>query len=312
MASMTLTVSGRGTDNATDIPIVKLNNGISVPMYGLGLSHNGGWTDSSVIESIRMGIRLFDTAKRYGNEELLGNIIVKACRGALDDVPQLQRENFVLSSKFWPGDLGLYSSVAEDIRTAAIASCKRLKVTYLDVYLLHWPGRWRTGVYPDLSPSELRQQMWAAMESLVEEGLVRTIGVSNFEVHHLKDILISCTIVPAINQFELNPFLQNRAIRELCKVHSIQVEGYCPLAKGHGLHHVVVQRIAATAGITPAQLLIRYSLETGSITIPKTTCVEHARQNFKALSLKLSGTQMKQLHELECNLRSTWDPTHVA
>eukprot|EP01062_Namystynia_karyoxenos_P033268 TRINITY_DN24483_c0_g1_i1.p1 TRINITY_DN24483_c0_g1~~TRINITY_DN24483_c0_g1_i1.p1 ORF type:complete len:279 (+),score=55.00 TRINITY_DN24483_c0_g1_i1:94-930(+) len=266
---------------------VRLSNGVEMPLLGFGLSHNqGGFDRDAVMAAIAAGVRHFDTAKRYGTEEALGEAI------RASGVP---RSEFFLTSKLWPDDAGNVQGAYRD-------SCRRIGVERLDLYLCHWPG---------VGGDAARLAMWRGMEQLLSEGQVRAIGVSNFLEKHLRPLIASCTVRPMVNQIEFNPFQHPAALVDYCRSQDIVVEGYCPLGKGRVLGHQRLAAIAAQLGCSPALVLLRWSLQKGVPTICKTRDPAHAVENTKALDLCLPAEVMGEMDTWHENMRVTWDPTDV-
>ncbi|XP_030630319.1 uncharacterized oxidoreductase ZK1290.5 isoform X2 [Chanos chanos] len=263
-------------------PTVPLSNGLQIPILGLGTSHHGGYSNEAVLYALReCGIRHIDTAKRYGCEEALGKAVAES------SVP---RQDLWLTTKLWPGDYG-YQSTKEAFR----ASCVRLGVEYLDLYLMHWPDCTVQG----RSNREVRAETWRAMEDLYDEGLCQAIGVSNFLVPHLEELKEDCGVVPHVNQVEYHPFQQPRVLMDYCCKEGITFEGYCPLAKGQALIHPTILQIANKYGRTASQICIRWSIQNGVITIPKSTKPERILENCQVFGFTLKEDDMeciKRLH----------------
>jgi diketogulonate reductase-like aldo/keto reductase len=282
----------------------RLANGVEMPIYGLGLSHNGGFSVDAVNLSLDLGVNLLDTATRYGNESQVGDILrARAASGASPAGifgDSASRTPF-LTSKLWPGDAG-------DVAGACRTSCAKLGVDSLDLYLVHWPGIWGHGG----NNREYRQQVWRQMELLLDSGACRAIGVSNFEQRHLEDVIEECAVVPHVNQIEFNPYQNPASLTAFCRGHGIVVEGYCPLAKGNVLQEPAVLSIARKHGQHAATVLLRWSLQQGVVCIPKSTSAAHIRDNLKVFDIALDDEDMRALGSLHCDLRVTWDPTDVA
>ncbi|XP_030630317.1 uncharacterized oxidoreductase ZK1290.5 isoform X1 [Chanos chanos] len=275
-------------------PTVPLSNGLQIPILGLGTSHHGGYSNEAVLYALReCGIRHIDTAKRYGCEEALGKAVAES------SVP---RQDLWLTTKLWPGDYG-YQSTKEAFR----ASCVRLGVEYLDLYLMHWPDCTVQG----RSNREVRAETWRAMEDLYDEGLCQAIGVSNFLVPHLEELKEDCGVVPHVNQVEYHPFQQPRVLMDYCCKEGITFEGYCPLAKGQALIHPTILQIANKYGRTASQICIRWSIQNGVITIPKSTKPERILENCQVFGFQLDDTAMTALSALHDGRHVSWDPTHV-
>ncbi|XP_056148575.1 uncharacterized oxidoreductase ZK1290.5 isoform X1 [Lampris incognitus] len=248
--------------SASSCPTVPLSNGLHIPILGLGTSHTGGYSHDAIVHALRdCGVRHIDTAKRYGCETKLAQAIKEST------VP---RSELWLTSKLWPGDYG-----HESAKKACLESCSRMGVEYLDLYLMHWPDC----MQPGRSNREVRAETWRALEELYKEGVCRAIGVSNFMVHHLQGLKEDCSIVPHVNQVEYHPFQQPSELMEYCRQEGIVFEGYSPLAKGQVLSHPTVLQLAQKYGRTPAQICIRWSVQNGVVTIPKTTKKERVQEN---------------------------------
>jgi len=261
-----------------------LNNGVVIPRLGLGvyLAARGEQTRRAVREALRVGYRHIDTAKDYGNERDVG----AAVRAS-----GLPRGEVFVTTKLWNDDQGF-----DRARRAFDASLARLGLEYVDLYLLHWPV------------PGLRLDSWRALEGIYREGRVRAIGVSNFMVHHLEELLAQAEIVPAVNQIEISPFLQQREVRAFCARHGIAVEAYSPLTRGHRLGHPVVSSIAQRTKRSPAQVLLRWAWQHGLIVLPKSTRPERIAENAALFDFALSPEAMAELDALEEGLATGWDP----
>ena len=269
-----------------------LSNGVHMPLFGYGTSHNGGFSSDALEFALQHGYRMVDTARRYGCERQIGQVLLKhRCR-----------ERVWLTSKLWPGDYGR-------VEAACVESLRDLGVAHLDLFLMHWPEVPAT--CSGGNEAESRLLVWRAMESLYEKGLCRAIGVSNFLPHHLDGLLDGCSIRPHVNQVEFNPFQQPVRLLEHCRREGIHLQGYCPLAKAHVLDTPVVASIAERHGKTAAQCLIRYSLQKGVGAIPKSTKKSRVKENAHVFDFELTSAEMGALDALDCNLRVTWDPTYI-
>ncbi|XP_066298306.1 9,11-endoperoxide prostaglandin H2 reductase-like isoform X2 [Branchiostoma lanceolatum] len=293
IASLLLSREKMATKVSTEC--VVLSNGVKMPILGLGTSHHGGFSQSAVVYALRdCGIRLIDTAKRYGCEEKLGAAIKQS------GVP---REQIFVTTKLWPLDYGY-----ESTKTAFKESCKRLGVDYLDLYLIHWPDCPRGKGQDNRT---IRADTWRALEDLYSKGLCKAIGVSNFLIPHLEQLIQDCTVVPHVNQVEYHPYQNPRDLIKFCQAHHIAVEGYCPLAKGCALNEPAITAIAAKYHKMPAQILIRWSIQSGVITIPKSTKEERIRENCQVFDLQLSKSDMECLNSLHADIHMTWDPAGI-
>ncbi|KAM4605625.1 putative oxidoreductase ZK1290.5 isoform 1-T1 [Polymixia lowei] len=267
-------------------PTVTLSNGLQIPILGLGTSHHGGYSHDAIVHAVRQcGIRHIDTAKRYGCEEELAKAI-REC-----GVP---RNDLWLTNKLWPGDYGYKAA-----KKACLDSCSRMGVDYFDLYLLHWPD----SMQPGRSNRETRAEAWRALEELYEEGVCRAIGVSNFLVHHLQQLKEDCSVVPHVNQVEYHPFQQPSQLKEYCRKEGIVFEGYCPLAKGQALSNPTIIQLAQKYGRTPAQICIRWSIQNGVVTIPKSTKKERLQENCQVFGFTLFPEDMNSIEELHCDMK---------
>lgn len=274
------------TSATAAVDTLPLHHGGPIPRMGLGVFRaTPEQTYAAVTEALACGYRHIDTAQVYGNEAAVG----KAVRDS-----GLPRDAVFVTTKLWndhqrPG-------LVED---AVQRSIDALDIGAPDLFLLHWPV---TGQ---------RLAAWSVLERLHEAGRLRAIGVSNFMVPHLEELLHHARIKPAVDQVEVSPFLQQRAVRELCARHGIVVEAYSPLTKGQRLSHPVVERIAQEACATPAQVLLRWGLHHGLVVLPKSTSPQRIRENLAAFELTLSTEQMAALDALEENLVTGWNPQLV-
>ncbi|CAG0887495.1 unnamed protein product [Darwinula stevensoni] len=262
--------------------VVLQSEKVKVPLFGLGTSHAGGYSHDAVVHALReCDYHLIDTARRYGNEEKL--------RVALQE-SGVPREEVFLTTKLWPTDYGFQST-----RRACIAAMNRLGVDYLDMYLMHWPECLSSVD----DPSRVREDTWRALESLRDDGLVRVVGVSNFLEHHLEEMLDYASHPPSINQIEFHPYQNPIKLRKFCKEHGIQIMGFCPLAKGKILNDPVLREIASRVGKSPAQVSIRWSLQQGVITIPKSVRKERILENSQVWDWELNEKDMDALNGLD-------------
>jgi diketogulonate reductase-like aldo/keto reductase len=264
---------------------VALRGGVRMPLLGLGVwqSSPGDETRQAVLAALRAGYRLVDTARAYRNEEDVGAAI-RECG--------LPRDEIFVTTKLWNSDHGFDSTLR-----ACDDSLRRLALERLDLYLIHWPVQ------------GLRQETWRAMERLLAEGRTRAIGVSNYTVRHLDELLAHAATPPSVNQVELHPFLHQRALVDHCRVHRIQVQAYAPLVRGHRMDDPVLGRVAARHGRTPAQILVRWSLQHGFATIPKSVHARRIVENADVYGFELDRDDMAALDALDEGYRTSWDPT---
>lgn len=265
-----------------------LHNGVEMPWFGLGVFkvENGSDTVNSVRTAIINGYRSIDTAAIYGNESGVGQGI----REALEETG-LSREDLFITSKVWNADLGYDSALA-----AYETSLEKLGLDYLDLYLIHWPV---PGKYKDA---------WRALEKLYKDGRVKAIGVSNFQIHHLEDVMADAEVVPMVNQVEYHPRLTQEELHEFCKSHNIQLEAWSPLMQGELLDHPVLEEIAMKAEKTTAQVILRWDLQNGVITIPKSIKEHRIIQNAQVFDFELTDEDMQRISALNENKRIGADP----
>ncbi|XP_040026399.1 putative oxidoreductase ZK1290.5 [Gasterosteus aculeatus] len=275
-------------------PTVSLSNGLRIPIFGLGTSHDGGYSHDAVVYALKeCGVRHIDTAKRYGCEQKLGDAIRES---------GIPRSDLWVTNKLWPGDYGYQAA-----KQACLDSCSLMGLKYFDLYLMHWPE----ATQPGRSNREMRAETWRALEELHEEGLCSAIGVSNFLVHHLEELKEDCSVVPHVNQVEYHPFQQPKHLMEYCRQEGIVFEGYSPLAKGQVLDDPAVLRIAQKYGRTPAQICIRWSIQNGVVTIPKSINKKRIQENCQVFGFQLEKSDMAALGSLDDGRHVSWDPTKV-
>ena len=266
---------------------VKLNNNVRMPILGLGVYQTppGRVTQNAVKFALDIGYRHVDTARIYGNEADVGQAVHQS---------GITREDLFVTTKLWNSDQGYDSTLR-----ACEASLKRLGMDYLDLYLIHFPV------------PETRKESWKAMETLLQQGKCRAIGVSNFTIPHLEDLLKTHEVIPSVNQVEFHPFLYQKELLEYCQRKGIQVEAYSPLARGERFKHPRITALATKYSKTPAQLMLRWGLQHGLVVIPKSTGEERIRENTQVFDFEISAEDMRSLDSLNEDLRLNWDPTSV-
>lgn len=261
---------------------VTLNNGITMPMLGLGV-----WkvpdeeAERIVSEAIASGYRAIDTAAAYGNEAGVGRGIAKS---------GINRDEIFVTTKIWNSDQGYEQTLA-----AFDASRSKLDMDVIDLLLIHWPVK---GKYVDT---------WRALEEIYSKGQVRAIGVSNFQTHHLDDLAAVSSLVPAVNQVEFHPLLTQEPLRAYCGQKGIRLTAWSPLMQGN-LDIPVLQEIAQKHGKSPAQIVLRWDIQNGVITIPKTTTSSRLVENSQIFDFELSEEDMKAISALNQNKRFGADP----
>ncbi|GAB6612953.1 MULTISPECIES: aldo/keto reductase [Bacillus] len=265
-----------------------LHNGVEMPWFGLGVFkvEDGPELVEAVKSAIKAGYRSIDTAAIYGNEKAVGEGIRAGIKEA-----GISREDLFITSKVWNSDQGYETTLA-----AYEESLKKLELDYLDLYLVHWPVE---GKY---------KESWRALETLYKEERVRAIGVSNFQIHHLKDVLAGAEMKPMINQVEYHPRLTQKELQAFCKEQGIQMEAWSPLMQGQLLDNETLQEIADKYGKTTAQIILRWDLQNEVVTIPKSTKEHRIVANADIFNFELTKEDMEKIDALNENHRVGPDP----
>lgn len=265
-----------------------LHNGVKMPWFGIGVFkvEEGPELVNAVKTAIKHGYRSVDTAAIYENEEGVGKGIQEGLKEA-----GISREELFVTSKVWNADLGYESTIA-----AYETSLKKLGLEYLDLYLIHWPVE---GKYKDA---------WRALETLYKEGRVKAIGVSNFQIHHLEELMKDAEIKPMINQVEYHPRLTQKELKAFCQDNGIQLEAWSPLMQGQLLDNEVLQEIANKHNKSVAQIILRWDLQKGVVTIPKSTKEHRIIENANVFDFELTTEEMEIIDGLNQNLRVGPDP----
>ncbi|MFJ7753525.1 aldo/keto reductase [Peribacillus muralis] len=265
-----------------------LHNGVDMPWFGLGVFkvEEGPELVNAVKAAIKHGYRSIDTAAIYQNEEGVGQGIREGLKEA-----GLTREDLFVTSKVWNADLGYESTLA-----AYEKSLTKLGLEYLDLYLIHWPVE---GKYKDA---------WRALETLYKEGKVKAIGVSNFQIHHLEAVMKDANVKPMVNQVECHPRLTQKELQAFCKEQGIQLEAWSPLMQGELLDNEELQEIATKYGKSVAQVILRWDLQNGIVTIPKSTKEHRIVENSSVFDFELTDGEMIQIDGLNQNHRVGPDP----
>lgn len=266
---------------------ITLHNGVKMPQLGFGVFKvkNGNETVESVKKAVEVGYRAIDTAAIYENEEGVGQAI-REC-----GVP---REELFITSKVWNTEQGYDKTLK-----AFEDSLNRLGLEYLDLYLIHWPGK------------DKYLETWRALEKLYKDGKVKSIGVSNFHIHHLENLLANSEVKPVVNQIELHPLLTQVEIRDYCAKHEIKVESWSPLGRGNLLEEPTINHIAKKHGKSPAQVLIRWHLQHDLVVIPKSITPSRIKENAEVFDFSLSLNEMNQIDALNKNERFGSNPDEL-
>jgi diketogulonate reductase-like aldo/keto reductase len=272
---------------ATVEPVAKLNNGVMIPRLGLGVyqSPPGQVTQRAVEYALKIGYRHIDTARIYNNETDVGTALRKS---------GIKREDVFITTKLWNNDHGYDKALR-----ACDESLRRLGLKYLDLYLIHWPV------------PEIRNESWQAFTQLLRDGKCRSIGVSNYTIQHLTELLEDAEVTPMVDQVEFSPFLYQKQLLDYCEKNKIQVEAYSPLTQGRKLNHPTILQIAKKHQKTPAQVLIRWGLQHNLVTIPKSVREERIKENSQVFDYNLTNEDMRTLDSLDENFRNSWDPTNA-
>lgn len=263
---------------------IMLNNGISMPILGLGVWKTKSGKEA-VLNALEAGYRHIDTARIYDNEVDVGQAIRES---------GIPRKEIFITTKLWNADQG-----SDKTRKALENSLDRLGIDFVDLYLIHFPV------------TSKRMDSWKELEKLYHDKLCKAIGVSNYTIIHLTELLKNSQITPAVNQVEFHPFLNQIHLLEYCKKHKIQLEAYSPLAHGQKIEDPTIAKIAQKYDKTPAQILIRWAIEQKIVVIPKSIKKERIIENSKVFDFAISEEDMKILNSLDEDFRTCWDPSEV-
>lgn len=263
---------------------VTLHNGVKMPYFGLGVYkvENGREVVQTVKTALEVGYRAIDTAAFYENEEGVGQAIRES---------GIPRDELFITTKVWNTDHGY-----EKTLKAFDTSLKKLGLDYLDLYLIHWPGKDK---YVDT---------WHALEKLYKDGKVRAIGVSNFKIHHLQTLMEQSKEKPVINQIELHPYLTQKDTLAFCKENGIAVEAWSPLGRGRLLDDPTLVEIGKKYGKTAAQVTLRWHLQNDVIVIPKSVTPSRIKENSDIFDFELTPEDMERIDALNKNARTGKDP----
>ena len=274
------------------IQSLKLNTGAQIPQVGLGLWQvlPGFVAKKTVKTGLAAGYRHFDSAQVYHNEQHLGTALKES---------KFKRDEVFITTKIASNRIGGNNQEKDKLIPSFERSLKKLQTDYVDLLLLHFPR------------PETRQAAWPIMEQIYQSGRAKSIGVSNYMVKHLEELLADCKVKPAVNQIELHVFLQMPEVVEFCQKNDIIVEAYSPLAHGKGIDDPILSKIAKKHSKTNAQIMLRWCVEIGTVPLPKSTHAERIQENLEIFDFKLDAEDMTAIKGLERNLRTCWDPTIV-
>ena len=256
---------------------VKFNNGIEMPILGLGVYKmtNKEELENAVKWAIDAGYRKFDTAQFYNNEKELGEAIRKT---------GIKREEVFITTKIWNTKQGYNST-----RKSFEESLEKLNMDYVDLLLIHWPGQ----------KKERYLDTYRALENICQSKKAKSIGLSNFEIKHLKDIFAHCNIAPVVNQIERHPNLLRNELVDFCKKHNIVLEAWSPLGRGKLFNNDVILDIAKKYNKTPAQIILRWNIESNIAVIPKSVNKDRIEENINVFDFKLEQNDIEKINSLE-------------
>src|SRR5258708_25155075 len=267
---------------------LKLNNGTTIPAKGIGTWRMRDEQECiiAVHAALEAGYRHIDTAQVYDNEAFVG----KALKSST-----VSREQLFITTKIWNDNYDW-----DDLIHSFDESLRNLQTDYVDLLLLHLPV------------TETHRPAWRKMEEIANSGRAKAIGVSNYTVTHLEELLRECEIKPAVNQVEIHVYLQQPELLTFCKEHDIVVEAYSPLAHGYGMNNPVLADVANKHSKSPVQIMIRWCTDFGTVPLPKSVHSDRLKENFDVFDFSLDTEDMAKLATLEKDFRTCWDPTHVA
>lgn len=264
---------------------IALNNGVKIPVLGLGVFQVANeLAHATVLKAFQLGYRHVDTASYYQNEEGVGRAVRES---------GLDREEVFITTKLWNTDHGFRETLA-----ACDRSLKVLGLDYVDLYLVHWP-------------KGERKETWRAMERILDEGKARAIGVSNYLPRHLDETIASASVVPAVDQVELSPFLAQKELIRYTRSRGIAIEAFSPLTRGRKLSDPRLVEMAARYERSPAQLLIRWSLQKGLVVLPKSINESRLRENSEVFDFSISRADEETMDGWDEELHTTWNPADI-
>jgi 2,5-diketo-D-gluconate reductase A len=271
----------------TAIPDITLNNGQQIPQFGFGVFQiEPKDTVEAVMTALQAGYRHIDTAEGYGNEKQVGEAVAKS---------GLDRGDVFITSK-----LSNDAHLPDDARVAFEVTLEALGTDYVDLFLIHWP-------LPTRYDGDF-VSTWQTLEEFYRDGRARSIGVSNFQPHHLRRLHSESQVPPAVNQIEVHPYLTQDDVRAFCAEHQIAIEAWSPIAQGEVLGDPEIATIAERTGKSPAQVVLRWHIQRGDIVFPKSVTPARIRENIDIFDFELSAQDMETISALNKDLRTGPDP----
>lgn len=266
---------------------ITLNNGVKIPILGLGtyLMKPGDETYNACKWALEVGYRHIDTASFYRNEADVGKAVKDS---------GIERTEVFVTTKVWNDDQGYDKTLR-----AVEKSLKLLGFDYIDLVLVHWPV------------PGLRKETWKALEKVYDEGICASIGVSNYTINHLQELFNYANVIPVVNQVEFSPFLYQKELLEFCESNNIKIEAYSPLARGRKFDHPILVELSKKYGKTPAQIMIRWAIQLGTIVIPKSSKKERIIENSLVFDFEISPEDMQKLSSLNEGYRVAWNPETI-
>jgi diketogulonate reductase-like aldo/keto reductase len=266
-----------------------LNNGNTMPYFGLGvyLTHEGDECRLAVHSAIKNGYELIDTASFYENEKSVGQAILTSGRS---------RQELFVTTKLWNSDQGYDNSLR-----AFEQSYNKMGLDYIDLYLIHYPVEGK------------RKESWKALERLADEGVCKSVGVSNYMHHHMEELLAHCNIPPSVNQIELSPYCyeSRQATVEICQSNSVIVQSYAPLTRTQKFNDPLLLELAKKYQKSPAQILIRWSIQHGFSVIPKSSSPERIIHNASVFDFEIDKEDIEAIQSQESDYLVCWDPMNT-
>ncbi len=266
---------------------IKLNDGKSIPILGFGtyLIKPGKNTYEAVRYALDVGYRHIDTASLYANEADVGKAVADS---------GIPREEIFVTTKVWNSDQGYDNTIR-----ALYSSLKKLKMDYVDLYLIHWP-----------QPGT-RKETWRALEDLCYKEINKSIGISNYTIRHTEEFLPKARVKPVINQIEFNPYLYQKELKRYCERRKIAISAYAPLVRAKKFDDERLIKLSEKYEKTPAQILIRWALQIGTIPLPKSVHKERIKENAEVFDFEINDDDMDYLCSFNVNFRVAWDPSKI-